>query len=162
VYWKDDGDAVLTFKKSGPWYLRGVGGGPYFGREGLTWQLVAPRINARYLPPGYILDSGAPCAFLHDGIDADELWFVLGWLQTDLASAILKEVINHTRNIQGKDIERLPYPWWVAESQRRRAIAITRDAVRSLQAGEPIDANALAEELGSLLAPVDEDLRCIA
>ena len=58
VYWKDDGDAVLTFKKSGPWYLRGVGGGPYFGREGLTWQLVAPRINARYLPPGYILDSG--------------------------------------------------------------------------------------------------------
>ena len=162
VYWKDNGDAVLTFKKSGPWYLRGVGGGPHFGREGLTWQLVAPRINARYLPPGYILDSGAPCAFLHDGIDADELWFVLGWLQTDLASAILKEVINHTRNIQGKDIERLPYPWWVAESQRRRAIAITRDAVRSLQAGEPIDANALAEELGNLLAPMDEDLRRIA
>lgn len=155
VYWKDDGDAVLTFKKSGPWYLRGVGGGPYFGREGLTWQLVAPRINARYLPPGYILDSGAPCAFLHDGIDADELWFVLGWLQTGLASAILKEVVNHTRNIQGKDVERLPYPWWVAESGRRKAIAITRDAVRHLQAGEPVDATAIAEELNALFLPVE-------
>ena len=154
VYWKDDGDAVLTFKKSGPWYLRGVGGGPYFGREGLTWQLVAPRINARYLPPGYILDSGAPCAFLRDGIDADELWFVLGWLQTRLASAILKEVINHTRNIQGKDVERLPYPWWVAESGRRKAIAITRDAVRRLRAGEPVDANTIAEELSALFLPV--------
>jgi hypothetical protein len=154
VYWKDDGDAVLTFKKSGPWYLRGVGGGPYFRREGLTWQLVAPRINARYLPPGYILDSGAPCAFLHDGIDADELWFVLGWLQTRLASAILKEVINHTRNIQGKDVERLPYPWWVTESGRRKAIAITRDAVRRLQAGEPVNANTIAEELNALFLPV--------
>jgi len=162
VYWKDDGDAVLTFKKSGPWYLRGVGGGPYFGREGLTWQLVAPRINARYLPPGYILDSGAPCAFLHDGIDADELWFVLGWLQTRLASAILKEVINHTRNIQGKDVERLPYPWWVAESKRRKAIAITRDAVRRLQAGERVDPDAITEALGKLLAPMEADLRRVA
>jgi len=161
VYWKDDGDAVLTFKKSGPWYLRGVGGGPYFGREGLTWQLVAPRINARYLPPGYILDSGAPCAFLHDGIDADELWFVLGWLQTELASAILKEVINHTRNIQGKDVERLPYPWWVAESGRRKAIAITRDAVRRLQAGEPVDATTIAGELNALFLPV-ETLEAVA
>jgi hypothetical protein len=155
VYWKDEGDAVLTFKKSGPWYLRGVGGGPYFGREGLTWQLVAPRINARYLPPGYILDSGAPCAFLHDGIDADEMWFVLGWLQTRLASEILKQVINHTRNIQGKDVERLPYPWWVADSGRRKAIAITRDAVQRLQDDEPVDANMITEKLNDLFLPVE-------
>lgn len=162
VYWKDDGDAVLTFKKSGPWYLRGVGGGPYFGREGLTWQLVAPRINARYLPPGYILDSGAPCAFLHDGIGKDELWFVLGWLQTGLASAILKEVINHTRNIQGKDIERLPYPWWVSPSDQQRATDLTRDAVLGLKAGQRLDADAISAELDALLAPVDTDARAVA
>ncbi|HEX4760613.1 MAG TPA: N-6 DNA methylase, partial [Thermoleophilaceae bacterium] len=113
VYWRDDGDAVLTFKRDGPWYLHGVGGQPFFGREGITWQLVAPRINARYLPPGFILDSGAPCAFLRDGVPRRELFVVLGWLQTGLATRLLKEVINHTRNIQGKDIERLPYPHWV-------------------------------------------------
>jgi len=162
VYWKDDGDAVLTFKKSGPWYLRGVGGGPYFGREGLTWQLVAPRINARYLPPGYILDSGAPCAFLHDEIGKDELWFVLGWLQTSLASAILKEVINHTRNIQGKDIERLPYPWWVSTSDQKRATDLTRDAVLRLKAEQRVDSDAISAELDALLAPVDLDARAVA
>ena len=68
IYWEDDGDAVLTYKRTGNWYLRGVGGQPYFGREGITWPLVATWFNARYLPPGYILDSGAPCAF-----DAEEM-----------------------------------------------------------------------------------------
>lgn len=151
VYWKDDGDAVLTFKKSGPWYLRGVGGGPYFFREGLTWQLVAPRINARFLPAGYVLDSGAPCAFLRPEVDHDELWVILGWLQTRLASAILKDVLNHTRNIQGKDIERLPYPWWATRESRRRAAAITRDAVCRLRAEDSVDREEIAAELDLLL-----------
>ena len=121
IYWEDDGDAVLTYKKTGNWYLRGVGGQPYFGREGITWPLVATRFNARYLPPGYILDSGAPCAFARDGVVRDEIFFVLGWLLTDLANRVLKTVINHTRNIQSKDFERMPYPWWV-DANRRVAI----------------------------------------
>jgi hypothetical protein len=150
IYWKDDGDAVRTFKKSGPWYLRGVGGGPFFGREGLSWQLVSPKINARYLPPGYILDSGAPCAFLRDGVAKDELWFVLAWLQTALATKILKDVINHTRNIQGKDLERLPYPWWVSSVRKRQAITSTRDAVLALKDAEDVDRVALAGELDDL------------
>jgi hypothetical protein len=137
VYWKDDGDAVLTFKKNGSWYLQGVGGKPYFFREGLTWQLVAPRINARYLPPGYVLDSGAPCAFLRNGVADEELWFVLGWLQTGLATRILKHVLNHTRNIQGKDVERLPYPHWVDSSAKRKVIGLIRAAVEGMVAGLP-------------------------
>jgi len=128
IFWKDDGDAVLTFKRNGNWYLHGVGGRGYFGREGFTWQLISPRLRARYLPPGYILDSGAPCGFLRDGINDSELWFILGWLQTDLATELLKKVINHTRNIQSKDVERLPYPWWVDELSKQRVI----DAVRRL------------------------------
>ncbi len=162
VYWKDDGDAVLTFKKTGPWYLRGVGGGPFFGREGLTWQLVAPRIKARYLPEGYILDSGAPCAFLRDGVSGDELWLILGWLQTPLATSLLKEVINHTRNIQGKDIERLPYPWWVRPADRRRAVAVTRDAVQRLQAGEQVGVEGVLTVLGGLFDPGTADARAAA
>jgi len=143
VYWRDDGDAVLTFKKGGPWYLRGVGGAPYFGREGLTWQLVAAKIKARYLPPGYILDSGAPCAFLRPGIASSELYFVLGWLQTELATLILKSVINHTRNIQGKDVERLPYPYWVAASDRSEIGHVVESAVAALMREEPTDVLAL-------------------
>lgn len=122
IFWRDEGDAVITFKKSGNWYLHGVGGMPYFEREGLSWQLIAPTLNARYLPPGYILDSGAPCAFLRDGVEHDELWFVLGWCLTPLCTRILKDVLNHTRNIQSKDFERLPYPFWVPAERKRQAV----------------------------------------
>jgi hypothetical protein len=129
VFWRDEGDAVITFKKNGNWYLHGVGGQPFFKREGLSWQLIAPALNARYLPEGYILDSGAPCAFLRDGIDPDELWFILGWCLTPRCTQILKEVLNHTRNIQSKDFERLPYPFWVPADRKQEAIRRCRDVV---------------------------------
>lgn len=138
VYWKNDGDAVLTFKKNGNWYLHGVGGKPYFGRSGLTWQLVASRLNVRYLPEGYILDSGAPCAFLRPGVNEAELFFILGWTCTDLATYLLKTVINHTMNIQGKDFERLPYPYWVNEPNKERIIRIVRALVQRALAGAEI------------------------
>ncbi len=150
VFWKDSGDAVLTFKKNGPWYLHGVGGAPYFGREGLTWQLVAPRINARYLPPGYVLDSGAPCAFLRSGVHDDEILFVLGWLQTDLATNLLKSAINHTRNIQGKDIERLPYPHWVPTERKAQVVAAVRKAVSNAMSGLEVDEARLGAMLEDL------------
>jgi hypothetical protein len=133
IFWRDDGDAVITFKKSGNWYLRGVGGQPFFKREGLTWQLISPTLNARYLPPGYILDSGAPCAFLREGIDRDELWFVLGWCLTPLCTRILKDVLNHTRNIQSKDFERLPYPFWVHAEKKAEAIRRCRKLVETAE-----------------------------
>ena len=135
VYWKADGDAVLTFKKNGPWYLHGVGGQKFFGRAGLTWQLISQTLNARYLPPGYILDSGAPCAFLREGVDPDELYFLLGWTLSPLCLALLKNVINHTKNIQGKDFERLPYPFWVDAETKREAVERVKALVRDAQAG---------------------------
>ena len=76
IYWENEGDAVLTHKQTGNWYLRGVGGQPYFGKEGITWPLVATRFNVRYMPTGYILDSGAPCAFVRDGVDRDEIFLL--------------------------------------------------------------------------------------
>jgi hypothetical protein len=115
-----------------------VGGKPFFKREGLTWQLISSRINMRYLPTGYILDSGAPCAFLRDGQDEDELWFVLGWCLTEVCSRIQKQVINHTMNIQGKDVERLPYPHWVTPAKRKRIVAHVKALVAQVQAGKKI------------------------
>ena len=113
IYWRNNGEAVKTFKKTGPWYLHGVGGEKFFGKEGLTWRLISDEIRPRYLPAGYILDSGAPVAILKENIQKDELFFIIGWLLSETATKILKSTINHTKNIQSKDIERLPYPWWV-------------------------------------------------
>lgn len=140
VFWRDEGDYVYTFKKTGNWYLHGVGGMKYFGREGLTWSLIAPRLYARYLPPGYILDSGAPCAFLRPGVPDDELFFILGWALTDLCTRILKEVLNHTRNIQSKDFERLPYPGWVDEAGKEEAIAAVKRLIEGAKAGTEMTA----------------------
>jgi len=118
VYWKNEGEAVLAHKKSGPWYLHGVGGMKFFGKKGFTWPLVSQKLNVRYLPEGFILDSGAPVAILKPGIHDDEFWFIFAWCLTDLATDLLKGVINHTRNIQSKDVERLPYPFWVSPENR--------------------------------------------
>jgi len=136
VFWRGHGEYVYTFKKTGNWYLRGVGGMKHFGREGLTWALIAPRLYARYLPPGYILDSGAPCAFLRDGVDHDELFFILGWALTDQCNHVLKTVLNHTRNIQSKDFERLPYPVWVDAESREQAVVAVRDLLTRARDGE--------------------------
>ncbi len=135
IYWKDEGDAVLTFKKNGNWYLHGVGGQKFFGREGLTWQLISQTLNVRHLPPGYVLDSGAPCAFLREGISEDELDFILGWTLSPLCQSLLKDVINHTKNIQSKDFERLPYPFWVSAEVKQEVISRVKLMLKEAQAG---------------------------
>jgi hypothetical protein len=138
IYWKDDGDAVLTFKRNGNWYLHGVGGRKYFGRAGLTWQLISQRLNVRYLPPGYVLDSGAPCAFLRPGVAPEELFFILGWTFAPLCERLLKQVVNHTKNIQGKDFERLPYPFWVPEAHKQAIVADVQQMLAEALAGRVV------------------------
>ena len=135
IYWKDEGDAVLTFKRNGNWYLHGVGGGKFFGRAGLTWQLISQSLNVRHLPAGCVLDSGAPCAFLREGVAGEEIGFILGWTLSPLCGKLLKGVINHTKNIQGKDFERLPYPWWVPEGVKQGVIERVRVLTAKARAG---------------------------
>ena len=136
IFWRDNGEHVYTYKKTGKWYLHGVGGKPYFGREGLTWSLIASRLRTRWLPPGYILDSGAPCAFLRPGVEHDELFFIMGWTLTELCTHILKNVINHTRNIQSKDFERLPYPDWTAPQAKDDAITCVKELLHAARNGK--------------------------
>lgn len=136
IYWEDDGDAVLTYKRNGNWYLRGIGGQPFFMREGITWQLIASRMHMSYLPAGYILDSGAPCAFPRGNTDSDEIFFALGWTLTAQCNKILKEVINHTKNIQSKDFERLPYPFWVSTPNKREIITLIKTMIAKARRGQ--------------------------
>jgi len=135
IVWKNNGDAVRTFKRNGNWYLLGVGSQAYFEREGLSWQLIANRLQPRYLPAGYILDTSSPCVFLREGVPRDELYFVLGWLLTATCSRLLKNVVNHTKNIQGKDVEHLPYPFWIDEERKGPIAARVRGMVDEGRAG---------------------------
>lgn len=139
VYWKDDGDAVYTYKKNGNWYLNGVGGLPFFKKEGITWQLISSSIKARYLPTGYILDNSSPIIILKDDIKRRELFFILGWLLTSKANELLKNVLNHTKNIQSKDIERLPYPSWVSEEDKTKAIEYIQNNIKKIYKDVKLD-----------------------
>lgn len=139
IFWRGGGDAVYTYKQNGNWYLKGAGGKKYFFREGLTWNLVASRLHLRYMPAGYVLDSGAPCAFLKKEADKDEMFFILAWGLSDLCNEILKTAVNHTKNIQGKDFERLPYPFWVGGAEKAAVIARIKAAVKDAQNGVKID-----------------------
>ena len=138
IFWRDDGEAVYTYKNSGNWYLRGVGGKQYFFREGLTWNLVSLRLTPRWLPAGYVLDSGAPCAFLRPRVAAREMFFILGWALSDLCNDILKTVINHTKNIQGKDFERLPYPFWVGAKEKNLVVRRVKKLIAVARGGRTI------------------------
>lgn len=138
IFWRDEGDAVYTYKKNGNWYLKGIGGKKYFFREGITWNLVSSRLCPRYLPAGYVLDSGAPCAFLAPGIDKQEMFFIIAWALSDLCNHILKTIINHTKNIQGKDFERLPYPFWISGVQKFAAISHVQGIMRDAESGKHI------------------------
>ena len=139
IFWRDEGEYVYTFKKSGPWYLGGVGGKKFFNREGITWALIAPRLHMRFLPEGYILDSGAPCAFLREGVEPAELYFIMGWTLTEMCTRILKEVLNHTRNNQSKDFERLPYPSWVSAERKEQAVGQVKSLIEIAMAGVKLD-----------------------
>lgn len=150
IYWKDNGDAVKTFKKNGNWYLHGMGGEPYFEKEGFTWPLLSSQLIARYLPLGYILDNSAPCGFLRPGVEHDELYFIIGWCNTKLANNLLKSYINHTKNIQGKDIERMPYPFWVSDAKKEKAINLVKSLVVALRRGEEVNLEACVDRLEGL------------
>ena len=112
------------------------------------------------MPPGYILDSGAPCAFARDGVERDEIFFVLGWTLTDLANRVLKTAINHTRNIQSKDFERMPYPWWVNSVDKYAAIDMVKRMIAEADGGrlwtrEDIRASGLDDLFAFPEAPAD-------
>ena len=103
----------------------------FFYKEGFTWSLIGSKVNPRYLPINYVLDSGAPIGILKENINKEELYFIIGWLTTDLCNLILKKVINHTRNIQSKDVERLPYPYWVSDENKKTIIEKTKIAIEN-------------------------------
>ncbi len=139
IYWKDE-----RRRRADPQAQRQLvsarrrRAAPTLAREGLTWQLIAQRLNARYLPPGYVLDSGAPCAFLRPGLEPTELSFILGWAIAPLCERLLKEVVNHTKNIQSKDFERLPYPFWVSGERKQAIIAQVQQLVAAALAGRVV------------------------
>ena len=87
-------------------------------------------------------------------------------MNTDLCSRLLKTVINHTKNIQSKDVERLPYPFWVPDAAKEQAIQLTRALIEMAMAGEQITRThpqlVLLESLYTWQAPALRDTHTVS
>lgn len=150
IFWDNDGEVVRTFKKNGNWYLSGMGGEKFYNKEGMTWQLISSRIKPRFLPEGYIIDNSSPIGILKDGVIKDELYFIIGWVLSDKCNNILKTVLNHTKNIQNKDIERLPYPTWVSEDSKKWISKYIHSMIMSKIDGNPINETDVLSEVNRI------------
>ena len=139
IFWHNGGDTVYTYKKKRQLVFERYGRQEIFFCEGITWNLISSRLHLRYLPSGYVLDNGAPCALLNPCVDKDEMFFILAWGLSDLCNKILKTTINHTKNIQSKDFERLPYPFGVSGAEKLAVITRIKAMIKDAQNGDKID-----------------------
>ncbi|WOV91408.1 MAG: hypothetical protein R1F54_01735 [Candidatus Zeuxoniibacter abyssi] len=67
------------------------------------------------------------------------MFFILAWGLSDLCNKILKTTINHSKNIQSKDFERLPYPFGVSGAEKLAVITRIKAMIKDAQNGDKID-----------------------
>ena len=89
---------------------------------------------------------------MKEGIKKDELYFILWWLLSDLANKILKNIINHTLNIQWKDIERLPYPFWINQETKLEVIKLVKESIDLLLNNQEVDKKEVLNKLNLLFS----------
>ena len=112
-----------TYKKNGNWYLNGTGGKKYFFCEGITWNLISSRLHLRYLPSGYVLDNGAPCALLNPCVDKDEMFFILAWGLSDFVQQDLKPPLITPKTYKAKILN--AYHILLGSAERKKLAVIT-------------------------------------
>jgi len=134
IKWENNGDNIREYKKSTwKWYLQGMGGKDYYFREGLAINLIWSKINARYIEKWkYVFDAGSPMIVFNENILNNEMLFILWYFNSNIASKILKNVLNHTRNIQPKNIEALPYPK-VSQDDKNLVITLVKNILQEMK-----------------------------
>jgi hypothetical protein len=77
-------------------------------KRGITWSsLSSGKISFRYTPKGYLFDSKGAMGFLRDTLDINDLYQVLGFLNSNVASKYL-EIFSPTLDYKVGDIVLLP------------------------------------------------------
>jgi len=132
IKWTNNWEEIRKYKKEiWKWYLKWMWGEKYYFKEWIQINLIGSKINARYTPKDmYVFDAWSPMIVLRKNMskteDTDELLFIMAYLNSNKASILLKNVINHTRNIQPKNIEALPYPE-ITEANKNKIITLTKE-----------------------------------
>ncbi len=91
----------------------------FWFREGITFGMLSSRgFSAKYLPPGHMADMAANIVLPKDSQD---LWFLLGLLNSHLAGYLLA-TLNPSVNFQVRDVSRLPVP--VPKDEEHRLLSL--------------------------------------
>lgn len=77
----------------------------FWFKEGITFGMLSSRgFAAKYLPPGHMTDMASNLVV---PLDRENLWFLLGFLNSHLAGYLLHS-LNPSVNFQVRDVARLP------------------------------------------------------
>lgn len=117
----------------------------FYFRQGLTYSVVSSgRISVRLMPAGWIFGHKGSAIFVED--DSQDERFLLGYLNSALATYFMKKIVNTTATADVGYIEKLPYrrpPREIKESVVERVGKI----VAALTLNPEADIQLLREEI---------------
>ncbi len=117
----------------------------FYFRAGLTYSVVSSgRISVRLLPDGWIFGHKGSAIFVED--DSQDERFLLGYLNSALATYFMKKVVNTTATADVGYIEKLPYRRPGAELEAS-IVRCVDQIVAALQANSEADVTALRGEI---------------
>ena len=121
----------------------------YYFTAGLTYSDVASgRLSARLLPQGWVFGHKGSAIFTREG-EASEL-FLLGYLNSALATYFMKKLVNSTATASLGYIEKLPYRRPSAELERAAVERVDR-IVHVLKAAPSAEIQPLRDEIDDLI-----------
>jgi hypothetical protein len=103
-------------------YFRNRG---WFFRPGLTYSVISSgRVSTRLLPEGWIFGDKGSAVFVED--DAASEAFLLGYLNSALATYFMKKMVNTTATAHVGYVEKLPFRRPSAETEQAVVKAVER------------------------------------
>ena len=133
IYWDDNGEFVKTYLINNNLYY------PKFENMDCLTLCINDGIKARYLTSNYI-NGSQYSLYLKDGVNCDELYFLLGWLISDKCNNMVKSL-----KIQLKNIEKIPYPTWVSDYDKKSIINFIKSQIKLKQNEYVIDDDYISE-----------------
>ncbi len=117
----------------------------YYFRTGLTYSVVASgRLSVRLLPEGWIFGHKGSAIFVEGGATSD--LFLLGYLNSALATYFMRKIVNTTATADVGYIEKLPYRRPPADLEAAVAERVSR-IVEALKADSEADVQAPRDEI---------------
>lgn len=127
-------------------YLRNRG---YYFAPGLTYSVVATgRVTARLLPEGWIIGHKGSGVFVEDAATSE--LFVLGYLNSALATYFMRKIVNTTATADVGYLEKLPYRR--PDERLERAVGEAVERIIEARAADP------EAEVESLRDEIDEQI----